>query len=253
MNRTALLTGSPESQLLTPVSDFDWFGNHQLPASSALTTSESAQCLYSPVHYEKGYAYPLIIWMHSAESNEEELWKVMPLISMRNYVAVAPRGVQCSNKVRGGFVWGQSTDDFAEARQRVRHCLELAQHRYHVHPERIYIAGYAAGGTMALRMGMEDPDLFAGALSLGGPVPRGSRPLRNINQARKLPLLLSVSPAADSYSNDQVKEDLRLLHYAGFSLSLRLYPEGDGLTTTMLSDLNHWIMESFCPSTAASS
>jgi hypothetical protein len=45
--------------------------------------------------------------------------------------------------------------------------------------------------------------------------------------------------------------DLRLLHCAGFSLALRLYPEGDELTTVMLSDVNRWIMESFCPMVVA--
>jgi phospholipase/carboxylesterase len=47
-----------------------------------------------------------------------------------------------------------------------------------------------------------------------------------------------------------VADDLRLLHSAGFSLSLRQYPGEHDLTTVMLSDLDHWLMERVCPSPA---
>ena len=104
---------------------------------------------------------------------------------------------------------------------------------------------------MAHRIGMEFPELFAGAISLGGPVPRGSRPLRHINRVRQLPLLLAVSPD-QNYSINKVMEDLRFLHSAGCSLNLRLYPEGDQLTTTMLSDMDCWVMEQSCPTAVAS-
>ena len=58
--------------------------------------------------------------------------------------------------------------------------------------------------------------------------------------------MLSVSPS-EQYALESVMDDLRLLHFAGFSLALRLYPEGDELTTTMLADLDCWIMDQFCP------
>lgn len=106
---------------------------------------------------------------------------------------------------------------------------------------------------MALRVGMEHPELFAGAISLGGRVPRGGNAFRRINAARRLPLMLSVSPTAEEFTNQQVMDDLRLLHCGGFSLSLRLYPEGDTLTDTMFADMNVWLMESFCPTVVSAS
>jgi len=204
------------------------------------------------MHYEAGYAYPLIVWLHGPQSNEDELRQVMPMISVRNHVAIAPRGTRQVADVRGAFGWGDSADDIAEAGDRVQDCIAIAQERFNIHPDRIFVAGYSAGGTMAHRLGMEFPRQFAGAISLGGRVPRGSRLLKNINQARQMPLLLSVSPTTEKYSTEQVMDDLRLLHSAGLSLSLRLYPDGDELTTVMFSDLNHWVMEQFCPTSAAS-
>jgi len=244
MHRTPILT-QPKEQFhpysITPEGQYR--SNSAFPFR---TVRESfPQCFFTPIHYEAGYAYPLIVWMHGNESSELELRQVMPLVSTRNYVAVAPRGTTRGSTSRR-FSWNESREDIAETCLRVRNSIETAKDRFHIHPERVFVAGYADGGTMALRVGMEHPDLFAGAISLSGPVPRGCQPLRCINQARKLPLMLSVSPTQSEYHDSQVLDDLRLLHLGGFSLSLRLYPEGDGLTTTMLSDMNSWVMSQFC-------
>ncbi len=202
---------------------------------------------FSPIHYEPGYAYPLIVWLHGPESNEEEVQQAVPLVSARNHVAIAPRGTCPSDRIRGAYSWGNSSADVMEAVERVEGCIEIAREQFNVHPERIFLAGYATGGTLALRLAMEYPNLAAGAVSLGGPVPQGNRPLKRINEARKLPLMLSVSPG-EKFALEEVMDDLRLLHSAGCSLALRLYPEGDELTTTMLADVDRWIMEQFCPS-----
>jgi len=226
-----------------------------------------AHSCFAPLHYESGYAYPLIVWLHGSGSSEDELRQVLPLISTRNHVAIAPRGTRSAENGSGAYRWDPSVDGIAEASQRVTDCIAIAKERFHIHPDRVFVAGHSLGGTMAYRLGLESPEQFAGAISLGGEVPRGSRLLKHINRARHLPLLLSVSPAkeiesyekwssetdcAPGYSIERVLEDLRFLHIAGLSLSLRLYPAGDDLTTVMFEDLNSWIMEQFCPSSTAS-
>jgi phospholipase/carboxylesterase len=245
MNRMPLPTQA-SSQSLTPNFESDWLRESDFPAAATRPTVTAPHSLFTPVHYEPGYAYPLIVWLHGPTGNEQEVSKVLPLISLRNYVAVAPQGTVSVSGVRGAYGWGDSLDDLVEAGERVLHCIDAAQERFNIHPDRIFVAGYGEGGTMALRMGLENPDQFAGAISLGGPVPSGSCLLRRINEARDLPLLLSVSPN-EQYPLDRVMENVRLLHLAGSSLALRLYPEGDELTTVMLSDVDSWIMERVCP------
>ena len=249
MNRSPLIAPS-STPLLHAQSQAYSFGVPQRLSGAENAPVVAAHSSFTPIHYEQGYAYPLIVWLHGSESNEKEVLQVMPLVSARNYVAISPRGTRHSRLNRGAYSWGQSQDEIVEAAERVESCVEFAQEQFSIHPKRIFLAGHASGGTLALRLGMEYPELVAGAISLGGPVPRGLRPLKRINAARKLPLMLSVSPG-EGYSLATVMADLRLLHCAGFSLALRLYPEGDELTTVMLSDVNRWIMESFCPMVVA--
>lgn len=250
MNRPPLIAQSPSS-ILPAESQTHSYGVPQKVWCPKYAPSVAAHCCFLPFHYEQGYAYPLIVWLHGPRSNEEEVQQVVPLVSARNYVAIAPRGTRQTDSKRGAFTWGDSSADLMDAAERVEYCVEFAKEHFHVHPKRVFLAGYSTGGTLALRLAMESPDLVAGAISLGGAVPRGNRPLRRINDARKLPLMLSVSPG-ENYALDEVMDDLRLLHFAGFSLALRLYPEGDELTTTMLTDVNRWIMDNFCPSVVSS-
>lgn len=214
--------------------------------------SSARYSLFSPVHYEAGYAYPLVVWLHGPCSSELEICQVMPHVSTRNFVGIAPRGTVRESLAERRFGWEHTPSAIAESCQRVRHCIEAASNHMNIHKNRIFVAGYGEGGTMALRIGMEHPELFAGAASLGGRVPRGSHAFRRINAARRLPLMLSVSPVDGEFSKQEVLNDLRLLHSGGFSLSLNLYPEGDSLTDAMLSDLNSWMMAIVCPSSVES-
>jgi len=174
----------------------------------------------------------------------------MPLISTRNHVGIAPRGTRHCEAQGDKFSWGTSANEIADASDRVEECVEIAEALYNIHTERIFVAGYSTGGTMAHRLALQFPERFAGAISLGGRVPRGAHLLKNINRARKMPLMLAVSPDDGRYGTEAVMDDLRFVHSVGLPLALRLYPEGDDLTTTMFSDLNCWVMEQFCPTSA---
>lgn len=206
--------------------------------------------LFAPLHYERRYAYPLLVWLHSDGGNQRELRQIMPHVSLRNHVAVAVQGPSTLGDASSGFCWRQTPADVAEAADRVRQAIDLAQQRYHVHPERVFLVGYESGGTMALRLGLRHPDWFAGAVSLEGPMPQGHQPLAGINRARRLPLLIAACQDSRCYPADRVSNDLRLLHAAGFSLALRQYPGEHDLTTEMLADVDRWMLERFCGASA---
>ena len=251
MYRTPSLTQTlvPSSTTLAP----HWTGKRRPPVAKR-RNAILPHCLFSPIHYEPGYAYPLIVWLHGSDSSELELQQVMPMVSVRNYVGVAPRGTYRTNKTERLYTWQQTANDVADACQRVVDCVDIARDQYNIHADRIFVAGYGDGGTMALRVGMERSELFAGAISLGGRVPRGGNAFRRINSARRLPLLVSVAPTEGQYSNQQIKEDLRLLHSGGFPLSLQLYAGKDEpLVEDMFWDLDAWVMEQFCPTAVTAS
>ncbi len=207
------------------------------------TPFADACAMFAPLHYESTYAYPLIVWLHGPEGNERQLKRIMPLVSMRNYVGAAPRGTARAASHHHAFDWRQSEEDIALAEQRVLDAIAWARNRFHLASQRVFLAGPGTGGTMALRIALENPHVFAGACSIGGPLPRGGRPLKRLQDVRRLALLLATSRDSTHYPVAHVARDLRLLHTAGMGVMVRQYPCGDELTTCMLSDLDRWIMD----------
>ena len=96
---------------------------------------------------------------------------------------------------------------------------------------------------MAFRVAMNHPSRFAGVLSCCGPFPQDRKPLGNLSEARKLPVLLAVGRDSSEYPPNEVCENLRLFHTAGLSITLRQYPTGQELSAQMLGDVDRWIIE----------
>ena len=221
----------------------------------------------APIHYEKGFAYPLLVWLHDAEKTELDIFDVIPKISARNYVAVAPRGVARQKKrvvrslVNGRLIdekhwyepcydWLESEESVSEAENLVFDSIAEAQGKYNVNMRRIFLLGQGSGGAMALRVAMRNPHEFAGVISIDGILPEtGHTPLRNWRALRDLPILVT-SGNPDAVSVPRLnKEQLRLYHAAGLTVLVRQYNEGRGKNArqdrmvSILADVNRWIME----------
>ncbi len=179
--------------------------------------------VFVPQGYEPGYDYPLIVWLTDPASTFD-LGRAMVRMSLRNFVAIEP--------ARGGASAWRAID-------RVRDRLSI-------HPRRIWLVGHKSGGTEAFRMACHHPDVFAGAVSLGGGFPLGEPLLGQLDAIRRTPLLLcckSANVAADPTTLDQT---LRLFHACGGTLAVRIYQRGDELSRTTLTDVNRWLMDELC-------
>lgn len=201
--------------------------------------------LFVPLHYEANYAYPLVVWFHGPGGDESQLQRLMPLLSLRNYAALAVRGIvphQAESGSRSGYDWSLEPGGLEAAGWRLGDALLSAQERLHIAPHRIFLAGFDRGATVAWRLALEHPGRFAGVLSLGGAFPRGGAPLARLGESRRVPIFLACGQSSRRFPAEQVCEDLRLLHAAGMSVDLRLYPCGQEITEQMLTDMNRWMM-----------
>jgi phospholipase/carboxylesterase len=210
---------------------------------------DNCHCIFTPLHYERNYAYPLVVWLHGPDDDERQVTQVIPLVSSRNYVGVGPRGT-LPGDLADSYRWAQDASHIVLAEQRVLSAVAAARRWLNINPSRIYLAGYGCGGTMAFRIALNAPRRFAGVLSVGGPFPTTLRPLAQVHAARGLPIFLATGRDSLTYPEAEVCDHLRLFHAAGMSVCLRQYSCGDDLLTNMLSDMDRWIMEQLIPQPA---
>jgi len=197
--------------------------------------------IFVPMHYEKNHSYPLIVWLHSNGSDSQQLQRMMPETSLRNYVGIAPQAGDGS--VRHGFYWQQNSAAIDQAHESVMAAIDHASIRFNIAAHRVFLAGFGAGGEMAFRIALQSPEIFAGVISINGQVPKTQRPLRSLQKCRELPVFWAHYRQSVEFLQEDLCDQLRLLHVGGFCVTLRQYPSGDQLSSATLSDVNHWIME----------
>ncbi len=200
---------------------------------------------FLPAGYEPRYPYPLIVFFHGAGGNEEQILNLAPKLSRRNYICIGLRGP--SFQGRGvdnapAFSWGDSQHHTLIEDYLLR-AVEQTRRTYHVHSERIYLAGFAEGASIAYRLGLTFPEKLAGVISLNGAMPRLDRPLFRMPSVRDLRVFIGHGIANNKVPMSLAKEDYRLLYSAGMGVEMRTYPTTQRIHPDMLRDLNRWIID----------
>src|ERR1700723_2350707 len=85
------------------------------PLSEGFYTSEVPDArgwplrTFLPTGYEPNYPYPLLVFLHGHGSSEEQVLRLAPKLSRRNYICIALRGPHAAGQRPDGrpaFSWG---------------------------------------------------------------------------------------------------------------------------------------------------
>ena len=233
----------PGDQVVKPGFPENWLGGQADADGGPLRPASAAPevSFFIPVHYESGHSYPLVIWLHASGADQRQLSHVMPLIDERNYVGVSIRGTESLGNRR--FGWLQSADAIEISSNHVKYAMDAASARFNIDTSRIFLAGHGAGGTMAFRIAFEHPERFAGVGSFNGSLPSTLTPLQNWRSCRRVPVFWVHGRNSIELPENNLCHQLKLLHIAGFDVTLRQYPCSDQLADQVYPDFNRWIME----------
>jgi phospholipase/carboxylesterase len=200
---------------------------------------------FLPTGYEPNYAYPLLVFFHGHAGCEEQTLRLAPRLSRRNYICIGLRGPQevPHDDGRPRFSWGLDGRCDPLVEDYVFEAVEQTRRNYHVHSERIYLAGVCEGAALAYRLGLLFPERIAGVISLNGAMPREGCPLFRLPEVRQLRAFIGHGIANSLVPLSSARRDFRLLYTAGLAVSLKTYPTTHRLHPDMLRDINRWIME----------
>src|SRR5262245_31075120 len=220
------------------------------PPAEGFYTSEVAEPhawpfrTFLPRGYEPNYPYPLLVFLHGHSSTEEEILKFAPRLSRRNYVCIAPRGpITLAAKADGQltYSWGPEDQDDPLVEDYVLRAIQQTRREYHVHSERIYLAGFREGAALAYRLALLYPEKFAGVISLNGAMPRRGCPLFRLADVRNLRVLIGHGIANPIVPLTLARQDQRLFFNAGIRVKMHTYPTTHRIHAEMLRDVDRWI------------
>jgi phospholipase/carboxylesterase len=210
-----------------------------------------ARGVFVPENYEPNYAYPLIVWLHDAGRNERDIAEVLPRISTRNYIGLALRGngqtavpakaAADSGAAAGGFGW--SRRERFTFQDELHASVRELRRDFHIHPERVFLAGAGEGATMAWDVFLARPEWFAGLAVLGGRFPWRRRPLRQFRALRRKELMITPDSGTPA-DRSQTESIARLMHAAGLELTVGSPSNGRRLSRSVLRRVDYWIMDS---------
>ncbi|NBO92388.1 MAG: hypothetical protein EBV06_08780 [Planctomycetia bacterium] len=199
---------------------------------------------FLPRGYEPSYPYPLIVFLHGKGSSEEQILRLAPRVSRRNYICIAPRGPHVVGPDREGkitYSWGNDTEE-PMFEDYVFRAIEQTCRSYHVHTERIFLAGFREGASLAYRLALQHPDKFGGIISLNGSMPRRG-PLLRLQDVRGLKVMIGHGIANSVVPLSLAKQDYRLFYAAGMSVRMTTYPTTHRIHVDMLRDVDQWLQD----------
>jgi phospholipase/carboxylesterase len=201
---------------------------------------------FLPTGYEPYYAYPLLVFFHGQGSNEDQVIRLAPRLSRRNFVCIGLRGgetIGARPDGKIGYGWGSDPQCDAQLEDYVFGAIEQTRRNYHVHSERIYLAGICEGALAAYRLALTFPQKFSGVISLNGCLPpRGSLFFR-LAEIRQLSAFIGHGIANATVPLSIARENFRLLYTAGLDIHMFTYPTTHRLHPHMLRDINRWVID----------
>lgn len=222
-----------------------WSQSPDSPAKYAGTVAESdwPVSIYVPERYEERYAYPLVIWFHSDANDEDQLEQVMSTVSSQNYVGLALRG-NSVHESAGGFRWDASSLLFGSVPLLdLLHVTTCRLRRaFHIHSERIFLAGAGHGADVALQTLIQRPDWFAGAVLLDPASKSDHLKADRLTGLRGKPVMVSVARSCPHDSLARSVESVRLLRSAGARVDVELTTLPVDPGSNEARTIDHWIM-----------
>lgn len=218
----------------------DGFIDHEVLAPERLPVRT-----FLPAGYVPNYPYPLVVFFHPRGGNEQQVIRLAPRLSDRNFVCIGLRGpelVQGQRDGSTGYGWGPDGRFDGLIEDYVFRAVEQTRRLYHVHSERIFLAGLCEGAGQAYRLSLAYPERIGGVISLNGTLPQYGNPLFRWPDVRQLRAFVGHGIANALVPLSTAKQDVRLLYTAGLDVQLHTYLSTHRLHPDMLRDVNRWLI-----------
>jgi phospholipase/carboxylesterase len=213
------------------------------PVSDGPANSDWPVSIYIPERYEENYAYPLVVWFHEDGHHEGQIESVMGAVSRQNYIGL---GIQGNQPLADGSSFGWNSELLDYGTVSLHDLLSVTIRRlrqaYHIHSERIFLAGAGVGADVALQQLTQMPQWYAGAVLFSPACERAVVHSLMASTLRDKSLLWTVSRTASSEELAQNVEAVQLARLAGGEPEVRVTDTVMDPESSDVRFVDHWLL-----------
>jgi phospholipase/carboxylesterase len=201
---------------------------------------------FLPEQHMLRYAYPLLILFHGHGGNEEQVLRLAPHFSRRNFISISLRAPkQIGRRADGSPACSWSESSTETLTDMVYAAVKQTRRSYQIHSERVYLVGLNEGAGAAYRAAFQLADQVAGVVALNGSVPRvqGKIALGQLDSIRKQKVFIGQSTANDPVNYLEAIRDQKLFYAAGAEVQFARYRSESRLPGLMFQSVNRWIIQ----------
>lgn len=149
-------------------SKFSWHG--RLDAAAWIWPSRE-YLIYVPRGYSRWRRRPLVVLLHGCKQTPEDFAAstgIAALADRHGWLVLMPRQVGKANPYSCWNWFDTATSAGRGEAAIVAAQIGAARRKYRVHPRRVFVAGFSAGGCLAAVLGVKHPEVFAGVFVHSG-------------------------------------------------------------------------------------
>lgn len=199
-----------------------------------------------PRNYEPRYAYPLILWLSSAECETDEALGHIGCMSPQNYVGLAVEGCRLKSSDDESLSIDTAVNELqrlVEIEKRIVEAVRSFREIINVHTERIFIAGEGDGARTAMLVAMHQPEWFGGCISFAGSFPATAAFLPSKPLLSETRFWLSARNGRDFATEaNSTRQAARQLIAGGADVTTRLEESRCRVTRSILRDVDDWLI-----------
>ncbi len=218
----------------------------QSPAVSTEAEAASSDwpvSIFVPERYEENYAYPLLVWFHDSGRHEGQVEPVLEAISPQNYCGL---GIQGNLTLSDGVSFDWNPEMLEYGRVALRDLLGVTIRRlrqaFHIHSERIFLAGAGTGADVALQQLAQRPDWYSGAVVFHPTCHASVIDELTMTSLSGKPLLWTVSRTASTEQLAHNVEAVQTVRLAGGEPEIRLTEQELNPECSDIRFVDHWLM-----------
>ena len=192
---------------------------------------------------------PLLLLLHGFGADENDLFGLAPFMDERFFIASvqAPFALPFGGRAwfelyfEGGQVSGFNAKQFEQSLKTILEFVDEIVAEHDLDAERVYLCGFSQGSMISLTAVFNEPEKFAGRVSMSGRAANEMVVDENIEKLKDFPIFVTHGTLDTVLPIENGRATKEILSRLPVDLEYKEYPMAHEISQESLSDVSNWL------------